>query len=113
VAAPTLDEARTYVGGNAPDVDATDALRLAEAWAAAVEALEGRVASSYVDGTNAYPAALREAILLLTHRLYTRASSPLGVAGFDAQGNAFRVLATDADLKTLVGPYLDLAAGFA
>lgn len=108
MAAPTLEDVRTWLGGDAAQPDPTTELRLAEAYAAAVEAVEGAVATRWTDGTETYPAGIRQAIFLVTSRLMARPASPQGVAGFDALGNVYRVLASDPDVKAVVGPYLDL-----
>lgn len=113
MAAPTLDEVRTWVGGNAPEPSATNELRLAESYAAAVEAVEGSVFARWVDGTDPYPAGVRLAIFLVAHRLITRPESPNGIGGFDGLGNVFRILSTDPDVKAALAPYSDPSRLFA
>lgn len=113
MAAPTLDDLQAWMGSDAPaSPTASQALRLESAHAAAVESVEGRCLARYVDPDDddfdGYPEAIRTAILLKGHRLYKRSSSPEGVAGFDAQGEAFRILASDPDIEALIGRYLRL-----
>lgn len=111
--APTLDEVRTWVGGNAPSPGPSAELRLAEAYAAAVEAVEGACFTHWVDGTDPYPSGVRMAVFLVAHRLVSRPESPNGVAGFDAVGNLFRILTTDPDVKSVLAPYVDPTRLFA
>jgi hypothetical protein len=113
VPAPTVDDLRLWIGGEFPaDPVASTTFRLERAHAAAVEAIESRCLAEFVDDTDdAYtdhPEPVVTAILIQGHRLFTRASSPQGVAGFDATGNIFRVVALDPDVKAMLGDYLDL-----
>lgn len=111
--APTIAEVRTWVGGNAPDPDATSELRLAECYAAAVEGVEGACFAHWIDGTDTYPAGVRLAIFLVAHHLVGRPESPNGVAGFDALGNVYRILSTDPDVRSAMAPYADPSRLFA
>lgn len=113
MAAPTLVELREWVGGSTPPAPtASDTARLTNALAAATQLIESRCQAKYVDpgatGYTSYPEAIHTAILVQAHRLYDRASSPMGVAGFDQLGNLFRVSKMDPDVQALIGRYLDL-----
>lgn len=114
MSAPTLDDLREWVSAGAQPAtpDAATTSRLAAALAAAVEGIEGRCKAQYVDDEDddfeAYPESIRLAILMEANRLYMRASSAQGVAGFGDLGGVFRVLSTDPDVEALLGRYLRL-----
>jgi len=57
------------------------------------------------------PAAVRQACLLQTSRVFRRADSPMGVAGFGEFGG-IRVSQFDPDVKALLAPYC-IVGGFA
>ncbi len=113
MAAPTLDEVRTWIGGNAPEPTPSSELRLAESYAAAVEGVEGACFEHWIDGTDPYPAGVRLGIFLVAHRLVTRPESPNGIGGFDGLGNVFRILSSDPDVKSALAPYVDPSRLFA
>lgn len=56
-------------------------------------------------GWSAVPAAVRQAAILLTARLFKRFDSPLGVAGFGDLG-AIRVSRVDPDVAASLDPYV-------
>lgn len=60
---------------------------------------------SAVWGWPSVPGPVTEAVLLFAARLYSRRSSPSGVAGFSDFG-VVRVTATDADVRALLAPYV-------
>ena len=60
---------------------------------------------SAVWGWPAVPGPVTEAVLLLASRLFSRRSSPTGVAGFGDYG-AVRVTSADADVAGLLKPYV-------
>lgn len=62
-------------------------------------------------GWPAVPAAVRQACLLQTSRVFRRADSPMGVAGFGEFGG-IRVSQFDPDVKALLAPYC-IVGGFA
>lgn len=56
-------------------------------------------------GWPSVPDDVREAVLLLASRLYTRRDSPTGVAGFGDMG-VVRVTSADADVAAMLGQYV-------
>lgn len=60
------------------------------------------------------PAEVTQATLITAHRLFMRATSPEGVAGFDQLGAVFRVARVDPDVADLLDPVVRKALiGFA
>jgi hypothetical protein len=55
-------------------------------------------------GWSATPAAIRQACMLLSIRIFKRLDSPLAVAGFGDLG-AIRVARTDPDVMAMIAPY--------
>lgn len=51
------------------------------------------------------PDDVREAALILSHRLFKRKETASGVVGFDAMGATVRLSATDPDVAELLSPY--------
>lgn len=62
-------------------------------------------------GWPAVPDEVRKATLMLAARLYSRRSSPTGVAGFGDYG-VVRVTASDADVARLLDPYTKPSGGW-
>ncbi len=62
-------------------------------------------------GWPSVPADVTEATLLLASRLWSRQSSPTGVAGFGDYG-VVRVTASDADVARLLDPYAKPSGGW-
>lgn len=56
-------------------------------------------------GWPAVPWAVREACLILSHRLFKRKETHSGVVGFDAIGATVRLARTDPDVAELLAPY--------
>jgi hypothetical protein len=56
-------------------------------------------------GYPSVPDPIRQATLIQANRLYKRADSPEGLAGFGNDGAAFRVTRLDPDVQALVRPY--------
>jgi hypothetical protein len=109
----TVDEykawARIDVG------DTTDDAAIAEAVAAAMEALEIRAPLAFpTDDAGVSlapePSSLHEAGLLLANRLMARRNSPDGIVGVSDMGTA-RVLSYDADIQVLVSPWTEAVVG--
>lgn len=102
---PDITEVRAYIG----EVNDDQMLVLTNCLSAAVayigwrcdDQLESETTGDYDE---IVPAALREATLLLTSRLFRRRLSPEGVAGFGDFG-AVRVTRLDPDIETMITPY--------
>lgn len=72
---------------------------------------DGLIEISGVWGWPEVPAAVRQACLLQTSRVFRRSDSPMGVAGFGEFGG-IRVSQFDPDVRALLEPYR-IVAGFA
>lgn len=57
-------------------------------------------------GWPAVPDDVREAALILSHRLFKRKETSTGVVGFDALGATVRLARTDPDVAELLSPYV-------
>lgn len=57
-------------------------------------------------GWPAVPDDVREAALILAHRLFKRKESATGVVGFDGMGATVRLTRTDPDVAELLAPYV-------
>lgn len=58
-------------------------------------------------GWTAFPAAVKQATLLQASRLFSRRTSPYGIAGSPEQGSELRLLAVlDPDVKVSLRPYI-------
>jgi hypothetical protein len=69
-----------------------------------VNAQEATVQIVGTFGWNTVPTAIRQATIMLASRVYKRADSPLGVAGFSDLG-AVRVSNIDPDINRLIMPF--------
>jgi hypothetical protein len=69
-----------------------------------VNAQEATVQIVGTFGWNTVPTAIRQATIMLASRIYKRADSPLGVAGFSDLG-AIRVSNIDPDINRLIMPF--------
>jgi hypothetical protein len=69
-----------------------------------VNAQEATVQIVGTFGWNTVPTAIRQATIMLASRIYKRADSPLGVAGFSDLG-AVRVSNIDPDINRLIMPF--------
>jgi hypothetical protein len=91
--------------------DSTDDAAIAEATAAAAEALELRAPAGFAfDDTGQplpVPSGIHQAGLLLANRLMSRRNSPDGVVGVSDMGTA-RILSYDADISAMVGPWTEM-----
>lgn len=56
-------------------------------------------------GWSAVPAEVTQAATITAHRIFMRAESPEGVAGFDQFGAVFRVSRVDPDVESLLHPF--------
>ena len=56
-------------------------------------------------GWPSVPAAITEATIILTHRLYKRKDTPFGIAGTNELGMVTMMPKTDADVVGLIAPY--------
>lgn len=102
--APDAAALQQWMGVKDPQPDVM--ARMIESVAAARGMIETRCT---VPAT--YPDAMRTAVLITAHRLYTRKDSPDGVASFGELG-AVNVSTFDGDVEKLISPYLSMD-GFA
>lgn len=118
MAAPTLAEFRSWVGGTTPPTpDDSTTLRLTAALAAATEQVEARCYSKYVDPEDAdyveYPYSVHLAILIQGNRYYHRADGPGREAGYGDEAGVWQMPPLDSDVVRLAGRYIDLSKQFA
>ena len=109
----TTDAYKAWARIDAADV--TDDVAITDAVDAASEAIQLRAPAAFtVDpGTGAadpVPRSVIQAGLLLTNRLVSRRNSPDGVVGVSDMGTA-TVLAYDADITGLLGPWTEMVLG--
>ena len=109
---PTVDDLAVRVGGLTPDPDSEAYGLLVDAFDAAIALIESRLRDDAIpDDTNAYPAEVRAAVLILAKRFYRRKDTPEGIGGFGDLG-PYRILPTDGDVEVLINRRLRLD-GFA
>jgi hypothetical protein len=108
----TLEDYKTWA--RIDPTDTTDDVAIAEAVAAAMEALEIRAPVAFaVDEAGEplpVPSSVHQSGLLLTNRLMARRNSPDGIVGVSDMGTA-RVLSYDADITALVSPWTEMVVG--